>query len=396
MASVEQAIFSPRGLRIGTLAGAPIRLNWTWWIFAGLIMVSFRNVFVTGRPDQPLYMPWLLAAGFALVMLVTVLVHELSHALAARGFGWRVLDITVNLWGGYTAYDHSGAGKAMTPGRTLWISLAGPLSNVVLALIGVGMSYVWLDPSPGPARLLTMGIFANWMIAGFNLLPGLPLDGGRIVESAVWAATKNRHQGLIAAGYSGRVIVVLIGVVVVGLPLLRSQDLSMMTLAIFGLIGWMMWNAATQAIAQGQTLKQAESLDLRRLMRPVVAVNPSVSIADAQPVIQTWWDQQMSTGALLVTTITDEAHREVITGLVDAYALSQVPPQAQHHVPVGSVTVAVNPADRVDVSADSDRLLEFLGTFNGTVVGVVDSKVQPSRLLGAMMYEDFQNFFQQR
>ena len=139
-----------------------------------------------------------------------MLVHELAHAFTARAVGLPVEQVVADLWGGHTQFTQ----EAPDPGRSALVAVVGPLSNAVLAGAGyVVLGFVHGDVS---GLLLGAGIYTNLFVAAFNLAPGLPLDGGRLVESAAWAVTRRRWAGgggrmvWPRGGRSGRGLVVLL------------------------------------------------------------------------------------------------------------------------------------------------------------------------------------------
>ncbi|MFI5086691.1 MAG: site-2 protease family protein, partial [Actinomycetales bacterium] len=174
------------GIPLGRIAGVPIVLAYSWFVIAAFTVITFGPRLLSGTPALGVN-AYLIALVYALLLLFSVLVHELAHALMARTFGWPTQKIVLNLWGGHTQFENFTA----TPARSLVVAFAGPVANLVLA--GAG----WIVISVLPARpdTLTLGVvgllanifmWANLLIGGFNVLPGLPLDGGRLVESIVW------------------------------------------------------------------------------------------------------------------------------------------------------------------------------------------------------------------
>ena len=178
-----------------------------------------RAVFDRVRPDVVVgyggylhqRLPWLgaraylAALAFAVLLGLSVLVHELAHAGAARAFGWQVREIRLTLMGGHTTFDAA----REAPGRSALVSLAGPAANLVLALLGA-ILLGSLDPGGLPRLVVELVTTANLLVGAFNLLPGLPLDGGRVVESLVWAVTGSETRGTVVAAWCGRVISVLV------------------------------------------------------------------------------------------------------------------------------------------------------------------------------------------
>ncbi|MBX7557511.1 site-2 protease family protein, partial [Streptomyces sp. tea 10] len=195
----------PRGVRLGLLLGVELLLYRTWILIAGLTLVMYGPVLWRLDPELG-WLNLLLALGFAVGLALSVLVHELAHALAGRAAGWPVTRIVLTLMGGHTAFGS----VRTTPLPTALVSLAGPLSNVVLAALGTGVLFVTADSPAGPGwALVQLLILANWILGLFNLLPGLPLDGGRVVEAIVWALTRSEAKGTTVAAWCGRGIAIL-------------------------------------------------------------------------------------------------------------------------------------------------------------------------------------------
>ncbi len=121
--------------------------------------------------------------------------------------------------------------------------------------------------------------WSNLIVAVFNALPGLPLDGGRALRAIVWAITGNRHTGTRAAGWIGRFVA--IGTVLAGLLLVAGGVLSPISLVFVLLVGWTLWQGATAAIQQGKLAIKLPMVNLRQLVRPVYAVAPGTSLAEA-------------------------------------------------------------------------------------------------------------------
>jgi Zn-dependent protease len=192
------------GIPLGRIAGVPVVLAYSWFIIAAFTVIVYGPVL--GRQNPALGVSaYIVAFAYAVLLLISVLVHELAHALTAKIYGWPTQKIVLNLWGGHTQFESFTA----TPGRSVLVALAGPAANFVLA---AGAWLVLSSATMGSVAEILTNIFmwANFLIAVFNVLPGLPLDGGRLVESAVWKATGSQAKGTVAAGWGGRIIVVAI------------------------------------------------------------------------------------------------------------------------------------------------------------------------------------------
>ncbi|NHI18397.1 site-2 protease family protein [Phycicoccus endophyticus] len=229
---------APAGaLRIGRVAGVPVYLDRTWLLLAAFIAwTGYRTGSVEGVGLGVAYAAWLVVAIF-----VAVLGHEVGHAVAARALGFHVHRIVATLWGGHTAYDATGA----TAGRTALVALSGPAVNAVLAAAGWAASLTLGYPAGAFAYSFA---WLNGVLAVFNLLPGLPLDGGAAVQALVWGVTGRRDRGLLVAGWVGRVVAVVVGLVFVGGPLLRSGRVDLLDVAIGAVLTWVLWSGATAAV----------------------------------------------------------------------------------------------------------------------------------------------------
>ena len=220
-------------LRLARVAGVPVYLDRSWLLLGAFVAwTGWRNASDLGTGGA------LAAAAFMVVgILAAVLGHEVAHAVAARLLGFRVHRIVATLWGGHTAYDATGS----TPGRTAVIAGAGPLANLALGALGGAMAAVL----PWPAsRFAWLFMFLNLLLAGFNLLPGLPLDGGQLVQSLVWGVSGRRDLGLVVAGWCGRVLAVGVVLYYVVKPLTEgTSDAFGVGLGL--VMGWILWSGAT-------------------------------------------------------------------------------------------------------------------------------------------------------
>lgn len=241
---------APAGaLRIGGVAGVPVYLDRTWLILAVFIAVTgYQSGSATdyGQGFAVAYAAWLVVAIF-----IAVIGHEVGHAVVARAVGFRVHRIVATVWGGHTAYDGSGA----TPGRTALVALSGPAVNGVLAALGAVASVTSTDPV---ATFAYSFAFLNGLLAVFNLLPGLPLDGGAAVQSLVWGVTKRRDLGLLVAGWIGRVVAVGLVAWYLVVPFARGERPDLVDLVVVLVMGWVLWTGASAAIRRAPVERVVE------------------------------------------------------------------------------------------------------------------------------------------
>ena len=197
-----------------------------------------------------------LALGFVLALLLSVLLHELGHAVVARRFGIGVRAITLELLGGYTEMESDSPNAK----ADLLVSITGPLVSLVIGLAALGLEFL-LPERTILNQLAFQLAWSNLIVAVFNALPGLPLDGGRALRAAVWAFTGNRHTGTTAAGWIGRVVAV--ATALGGFLLTFYGGLSLFSLVFTLLVGWTLWQGATAAIQQGRLAVRLPQVNLR-------------------------------------------------------------------------------------------------------------------------------------
>lgn len=225
-------------LRVGNLFGIPFFVNISWFFVLALTTLNFGGGLLAQFPGLG---GWAIGLGLisGLLLFASVLLHELGHSFVAQRQGIRVNSITLLLFGGLASLE----AEAKTPAGAFWIAVAGPLVSLVLfALLSLVVGSGVLT---GPlATIVGLLAYINLALATFNMLPGLPLDGGNVLKAIVWKLTGNRHSGIRWASRAGQVIgwaaVVIGGLSVLGL----SNIGSFWTL----LIGWfLLQNAGRSA-----------------------------------------------------------------------------------------------------------------------------------------------------
>jgi Zn-dependent protease len=217
-----------RGVGLGRLLGFPVRLDLSWFAGLGVLVVLSRELW---SPDLAGVAAVGLSAVFALAFFGCVLVHELAHALVARAVGVPTDEIRLFVFGGV----------ARIAGEPVLVAMAGPLVSVALA--GLFDLASWPVAGSG-GDLLAMLFLGNLVVAGFNLLPGFPLDGGRVARALVWRATGRRLLATRVTAMLGRA---LAAVLVLGgaAAALWQQTPRWLPQVVLGLFLW-------QAAAQGE------------------------------------------------------------------------------------------------------------------------------------------------
>lgn len=231
-----------KAMTLMRIAGIPVRFRASWFLVSAAIVALFGPQVLRIFPELGA-LAYLVALGYAVLLMFSVLAHELAHALAARSFGWPATEIELNLWGGHTEFHAHRA----TPAKSLAVSLAGPAANLVIAGLGLYLSGA-LELTGVTAMLVQVTVLVNFFVGVFNLLPGLPLDGGRIVESVVWAATGDQDRGMRAAGWAGRLVVLalLAGLAVVVVSGVR--EISLVVVVVTVMVSFFLWQGASENV----------------------------------------------------------------------------------------------------------------------------------------------------
>jgi Zn-dependent protease len=185
-----------RGVGLGRLLGFPVRLDLSWVAGLAVLVLLSRELWA---PDVAGPAAVGLSVAFAVAFFGCVLVHELAHALAARAVGVPTDEIRLFIFGGVARIT----GEPADPGAEVLVAMAGPLVSVVLA--GLADLASWTLPGPG-GDLLAWLFLGNLVVAGFNLLPGFPLDGGRVARALVWRLTGRRLLATRVTAAGGRAL----------------------------------------------------------------------------------------------------------------------------------------------------------------------------------------------
>ncbi len=234
-------------IKFGSIRGIEIGLHYSWLIIAVLITVGLAGHFHAVNPDWGDVVIWSAAIITGALFFVFILVHELSHALVAGMRGARVKAITLFALGGVAQIE-----KDVSDATTeFWMAIAGPITSAVIgglclaAALGLGWQRTLNPATPLQAVLVWLG-WINLALAGFNMIPGFPLDGGRVLRALLWWWTKNAERATRIAAGVGQVIAVLF--IAYGLAgVLLGRGLGGLWIA---LIGWFLLEAARASVFQ--------------------------------------------------------------------------------------------------------------------------------------------------
>ncbi|MBE9373531.1 site-2 protease family protein [Saccharopolyspora sp. HNM0983] len=263
------------GLLLGRIAGVPVLLSPSWWVGAVLIVLLYTPLVARILPQAGVWLSALLAAMFTVLLAGSVLLHELGHCIAALRLGLPVRRIRLFLLGGISEISRTPA----RPGQEGLVAAAGPAVSVVLAAVtGLG----WFALSPGGAvwLLVAQTCVANLAVAVFNLLPGLPLDGGRMLRALTWRLSGHRGAGTTAGvvGAGGVAAGLLIWAM---LGLLHDAEDQWLRLGVCLLMAWFVVAGAGAERSAEQRRGRPSGIELGELVRPVLQLPAESPVGDA-------------------------------------------------------------------------------------------------------------------
>jgi Zn-dependent protease len=356
---------------MGRPFGIPIYVSPTWFVVAIVITVMFEPQ-VAQRVDRPV--SYLVALTYAVLLYASVLVHEIGHSVVARCFGLPVRAITLHILGGVSEIEE----EPRTPGREFLVAAAGPLLS--LALAAGGYALLLLVPMPDVTVLLVEALtLANLIVAVFNLLPGLPLDGGRLVRAAVWKITGRQRTATVAAGWAGRAVAV--AVFVAGVALSATGDGGRWLTVIWAaLVSSFIWVGAGEAIRVARVRDRIPLLNARALARRAVSVPQDTPLAEAVRRAQ-----EAGAGAIVVVGRDDDP-----VGIVSETAVLATPEHRRPWVDAASLTRALGPGLILPADIAGEDLVAAIGR---TPAGEYLLVEPDGRLFGVLAAEDVSKSF---
>jgi Zn-dependent protease len=353
----------PGTVQVARILGVPIYLTFSWMLLAGLVTLGYGGV--VGGHRSPLE-NYLLGAGVVVCLLVSVLLHELGHAVVARRYGVGVRGITLELLGGFTEMDRD----APRPGPEAAIALAGPAVSFALALTAAAL--IPITPRGTVIGDLAFQLaFSNAIVAAFNVLPGLPLDGGRALRAGIWRITRDPQRADRIAGWAGRgIALATLGATV--LLYAHARFLTVIGLLFMLMVALTLWNGASEAIQMAEVKRRLPQLQAGRMARPLFLVPHGTPLAEALR------RRDESAANQPVIGIEDAAGR--VVALVSGPAVAAVPLERRPWVDVDSVASTVAAGQRIPASSNGTAMLaavqanpgsDLLVTVGEDVIGVL-------------------------
>ena len=319
--------------------GIPVHVSPYWFVIAGVFIVIYANDLSSTLSGDTRYV---VAAAFVVLLYLSVLVHELAHSVVARGYGLPVRRILLYPLGGVSEIER----EAPTPGREFAVAGAGPGLSLVLG--GVGWGLARLVPFGVTGLVIRELMFANIIVGVFNLLPGLPLDGGRMLRAVVWKCTGRPTTATYAAAWVGRVLALALLAVPFFTGGLAGGDIVSVVWVV--VIAGFMWTGATQSIKATRFRERLPALQARRLVRKAVSVPASTPLAEAIR-------QADEAGARALVVID---HDGTPIAIVNESAVTATPPQRRPWVDVGSMARTIDPSLILSADLQGMALLDAI------------------------------------
>ena len=350
---------------MGRFFGVPLYFAPSWILIAALITVTYGGVVYEAVDGLSRSVSYLVALAFAVALALCVMLHELGHVGVSLALGRPVRRVVIFLLGGISEIE----GDIERPRDELLVSLAGPLVSLAVAG-GSWLGYEATSPGSIAEVFWFLLLWSNLIVAIFNLLPGLPLDGGRVLRAVIWGATRSRLTGTRVAAWAGRIIAIL--VVLPGL-FTRSENWSLGTAVFSAILGAFIWIGATQSLRAAEVSDRVPELSLARLMRPGLMVHADVSVAEA--IRRTW---ESNTRGLIVID-----HADAPQAIVDEQRLGAVPVEQRPWVRVVDVSRPLNPGLILPANLTGNDLLNAVRATPATEYLVVHRDGSPAGILSS-------------
>ncbi|MFF0162687.1 site-2 protease family protein [Streptomyces sp. NPDC005263] len=371
------------GLLMGRPFGVPVYVAPSWFLVAALITWVFGGQLDRVLPELG-GLRYLVSLFFAIAFYASVLVHELAHTVAALRFKLPVRRIQLQFFGGVSEIEK----EAETPGREFVLAFVGPLLSLVLA----GLFYLAMQPvEPGtvPGVLLAGLMISNLIVAAFNLLPGLPLDGGRMLRAVVWKITGRPMTGTVAAAWVGRLLAVS---VLIGLPLLTQSGAlgtnaednvgmdTVMDALLAAILAAIIWTGAGNSLRVARLREHLPELRARTLTRRAVPVETHTPLSEALR-------RANAAGARALVVVDTDGHP---LSLVREAAIVGVPEHRRPWVAVSGLAQDLTDGMRVSAELAGEDLLDALRTTPATEYLVVE---ETGEIYGVLSAADVERAF---
>jgi Zn-dependent protease/predicted transcriptional regulator len=357
----------PGSFQIGKIAGINIQVNVSWLVILVLLTFSLAvSWFPATVPRQSTVIYWALGFIAALLLFVSVLLHELAHSLVARARGLPVKSITLFIFGGVSDLEQ----EPQSPGAEFQIAIVGPLTSLVIGAVTFVTGALIGSNAPLVAAVLGYLGVTNLLLGVFNLIPGFPLDGGRVLRAIIWAVTGSLRRATRAATLVGQVIAYLF--ILAGVLLFFRGDF--INGLWFGFIGWFLLQAAQAANSQVMLESVFKGVTVGQLMSPAPLMAP-----DNISVQQLVDGYLLPHGARAIPVVRSDEGQ--LVGLVTLSDIRHLPREQWSQTPVGHAMV---PLERLHTVRPQQNLNEVLPLMTGRDVNQLLVMDDAGRLVGIL------------
>jgi Zn-dependent protease len=362
-----------RAFNIGRLFGIQVRLHYTWFII--FTMVTILLVY----PDWSQWLSWVMGIATSLLFFASVLAHELAHSLVGRANGIPIRSITLFIFGGVAHMTR----EATRAGAELKMAAAGPACSLV---IGGLFGLVWFLTRETLQPVATMALWlamVNAILAVFNLIPGFPLDGGRVFRSILWRATGNYGRSTRIATWVGRGVAylfILSGIIII---FLRPFGLSWFDGIWLAFIGWFLDNAASTSYRQEQWREALQGFTAADVMTTDYPVIPS----------------NITVGELVQYHVFPSGRRFFLVAdegrLQGMVTLNNIKSTPQQEWGVTQVREIMTPADKLQVAYPAQDALSVMGQMGESDINQIPV-VSEGRVVGLVARDSLIRFLRTR
>jgi Zn-dependent protease len=363
-------------LRIGAIWNIPITINYSWFIIFILLTWSLANGYF------PREYPTLTAIGYGIIAAVTsvlffisVLLHELGHSWVALRNKIPVRNVTLFIFGGISQIED----EPHTPGAEFWIAIAGPLTSLALGLLFGGF-YLLDQTIPYLAAPSAYLMRINLILAGFNLIPGFPLDGGRVLRSIVWKLSGNKYLATNVAAGTGQIVA--FGFIGFGiLSIFQGDFMNGLWLAF---IGWFLQQAAVTSQQQSSLEHALKDVKVWQVMQQE---HPKVS---SLLTLRQLVDEYILNGGQRYFFVTDPQDR--LLGCVTLQDISKIPQQQWDYTSVNKVTIPMEKLITVSPTSQIMAALQAMDRADISRIPVIDN----GEVIGILSREDILHYIRLR
>jgi Zn-dependent protease/CBS domain-containing protein len=354
----------PGSLRIGKIAGIDIYIHVSWIIILVLLTVSLAiGWFPQLYPGQSTATYWIVSLIAALLLFVSVLLHELAHSLVARRRGLPVKNITLFIFGGVSNIEQ----EPQDPGIEFQVAVVGPITSLLIGAVCFLLQLPLRGTNSPLEEILYYLAVTNILLGLFNLIPAFPLDGGRVLRSIIWKITGSMRQATRAASITGQVIAYLF--ILLGIWLFFTG--SILDGIWLGFIGWFLLSSAQSANSQVMLASVFNSVTVGSVMNP----KPTAVPADIS--LQQLVDAYFLPGGLRYALV---MQADQLVGLITLSDIRHIPREQWGQVPVSTAMI---PLSRLHLVSPQQTLSDVLPLMagrdvnqlpvvqNGTPVGIV-------------------------